>query len=288
MMTEEAHVEIDRAGLASFLRRRRELLQPEDVGLSRGPRRRTDGLRREEVAALSHMSTDYYSRLERGTGPQPSEQMIASIAQGLHLSLDERDHVFRLSGHNPPVRGATSDHISPGLLRILDRLDDTPAEIVSEIGETLRQSPMAVALVGDAGRFTGPDRCIGYRWFTDPRASEAYPTEERALLSRVYAAGLREIVTLRGPGSRAEKLAMLLSDRSEEFRALWATHEVGIRPAELKRFSHPEVGMLELNCQTLLDPEQSHRLLVYTAEPGSESYEKLQLLAVIGAQPLGG
>ena len=74
---------IDRAGLATFLRRRRESLQPEDVGLSRGPRRRTAGLRREEVAALCHMSTDYYARLERGTGPQPSEQMIASIAQGL-------------------------------------------------------------------------------------------------------------------------------------------------------------------------------------------------------------
>ena len=85
-------MDIDRAGLAAFLRRRRESLQPEDVGLPRGQRRRTDGLRREEVALLSHMSTDYYARLERERGPQPSEQMLASIAQGLHLSLDERDH----------------------------------------------------------------------------------------------------------------------------------------------------------------------------------------------------
>jgi transcriptional regulator with XRE-family HTH domain len=81
---------IDRAGLAEFLRRRRESLQPEDVGLPRGPRRRTNGLRREEVAALCHMSTDYYARLERERGPQPSPQMIASIAQGLHLS--EQSH----------------------------------------------------------------------------------------------------------------------------------------------------------------------------------------------------
>jgi transcriptional regulator with XRE-family HTH domain len=277
-------VQIDRAGLASFLRRRRELLQPEDVGLSRGPRRRTAGLRREEVAALCHMSTDYYARVERGMGPQPSEQMIASIAQGLHLSLSERDHVFRLAGHNPPPQGTTSDHISPGMLRILDRLDDTPAEIVTELGETLRQSRMGVALTGDARRFSGPDRSLGYRWFTDPTASEAYPPEERALLSRVYVAGLREIATLRGPGSRAEQLVRLLTERSEEFRDLWATHEVGVRPTEAKRFAHSEVGMLELNCQTLLDPDQSHRLLVYTAEPGSESYDKLQLLAVIGTQ----
>jgi len=277
---------IDRPGLATFLRRRRESLQPEDVGLFRGERRRTTGLRREEVAALCHMSTDYYARLERGTGPQPSEQMVASIAQGLHLSLGERDHVFRLAGHNPPARGDTADHISPGLFRILDRLSDTPAEIISELGETLRQTPLAVALTGDATRHTGPARSLGYRWFTDPSARELYPPDERAFLSRVYVAGLREIVTLRGPGSRADHLAQLISGQSEEFRAIWADHEAGLRPTTTKRFQHPEVGELELECQTLLDPEQSHRLLVYTAIPGSESYEKLQLLSVIGTQAL--
>lgn len=274
---------IDRTGLAAYLRHRRELLQPEDVGLTRTARRRTDGLRREEVAALCHMSTDYYARLERGTGPQPSEQMVASIAQGLHLSLDERDHLYRLAGHRPPVRGVTSDHVAPGLLRILDRLQDTPAEVVTELGVTLRQTPMGVALTGDSTHFTGAHRSLGYRWFTDARSSAAYPPEERELLSRVYAAGLREIVTLRGVGSAAARLAELLREQSEEFRELWERHEVGIHPPQLKRFLHPEVGMLELSCQTLLDPEQSHRLLVYTAEPGSESYEKLQLLAVIGA-----
>ena len=163
---------IDRAGLAEFLRRRREALQPEDVGLPRGRRRRTSGLRREEVAVLCHMSTDYYSRLEQNRGPQPSEQMVASIAQGLHLSLDERDHLFRLAGHRPPERGAGSDHVSPGMLRIFDRLADTPAEIVTELGETLRQTPLGVALVGDATRFTGPARSIGYRWFTDATGAD--------------------------------------------------------------------------------------------------------------------
>ena len=99
---------IDRGGLADFLRRRRESLQPEDVGLPRGQRRRTNGLRREEVASLCHMSADYYARLERERGPQPSTQMVAAIAQGLHLSLDERDHLFRLAGHQPPPRGPAS------------------------------------------------------------------------------------------------------------------------------------------------------------------------------------
>jgi transcriptional regulator with XRE-family HTH domain len=278
---------IDRAGLAEFLRRRREALQPEDVGLPRGQRRRTSGLRREEVAALCFMSTDYYARLERERGPRPSEQMIASIAQGLHLSLDERDHLFRLAGHNPPARGAVSDYISPGLLRILDRLDDTPAEIVTELGETLRQSPLGVALTGDTTRYTGPARSIGYRWFTDPATRAMYAPDDHALLSRMFASGLRQVATMRGPGSRAAHLADLLLPQSEEFRRLWDEHEVGVRPAEVKRFIHPEVGMLELTCQSLLDPDQSHRLLVYTAVPGSESHEKLQLLSVIGLQTLG-
>ncbi|MFB8106038.1 MULTISPECIES: helix-turn-helix transcriptional regulator [unclassified Streptomyces] len=279
-------MEIDRAGLAAFLRRRRELLQPEDVGLPRGQRRRTGGLRREEVAVLCHMSTDYYARLERERGPQPSEQMIASIAQGLHLSLEERDHLFRLVGHTPPVRGTTGEHISPGLLRILDRLDDTPAEIVTELGETLRQSPLGVALTGDTTRYTGLSRSFGYRWFTDPATRAFYAPEDHGFLSRMFASGLRELATLRGAGSRAAECAEQLLGRSEEFRRLWELHEVGIRPHEVKRFVHPEVGVLELNCQRLLDPDQSHSLLVYTASPGSESYDRLRLLSVIGAQAM--
>ncbi len=277
---------IDRTGLAGFLRIRREALQPEDVGLPRGQRRRTRGLRREEVAALCHMSTDYYARLERARGPQPSEQMLAAIAQGLHLALEERDHLFRLAGHRPPTRGTTGEHLSPGLQRILDRLHDTPAEVVTELGETLRQTPLSVALTGDTAALTGPARSLGFRWFTDPAARSRYAAEDHAHLSRLYASGLRRVVTLRGPGSAAAQLADRLLTCSPEFRRLWDEHEVGLRPREPKRFQHPEVGALELTCQTLVDPDSSHLLLVYTAVPGSESSDKLALLAVIGSQAL--
>jgi len=276
----------DRTALAEFLRQRRAALQPEDVGLPRGQRRRTTGLRREEVALLSHMSTDYYSRIEQERGPQPSEQMIAAIAQGLHLSLDERDHLFRLAGHTPPPRGQISAHISPGLLRIFDRLVDTPAEIVSELGETLRQTPLGVALTGDLVSLTGASRSIGYRWFTDPATRGRYAEEDHDHLSRMFASGLRGTMTVRGADSYAGHLAELLLEQSEEFRQVWSLHEVGIRPNEIKHFVHPELGTLELTCQSLIDPEQSHHLLVYTAVPGSESYEKLQLLSVIGTQEL--
>ena len=277
---------IDRTGLANFLRNRREALQPEDVGLPRGARRRTAGLRREEVAALSHMSTDYYARLERERGPQPSEQMLASIAQGLYLSHEERDHLFHLAGHHAPARSAIGEHISPGLLRVLDRLDDTPAEIVTELGETLRQTRLGIALTGDTAALKGPERSLGYRWFTDPLARQFYAPDDQAFLSRLYASGLRENMALRGPDSRAAHLADLLLSQSEEFRRIWADHEVGLRPNDVKHFVHPEVGPLELHCQRLVDPGHAHSLLVYTAIPGSESYEKLRLLAVIGAQTI--
>ncbi|MFD2797094.1 helix-turn-helix transcriptional regulator [Promicromonospora vindobonensis] len=277
---------IDRTGLAEFLRRRRESLQPEDVGVPRGRQRRTSGLRREEVATLCHMSTDYYARLERARGPQPSDQMVISIAQGLRLSPDERDHLFRLSGHNPPARGAAGEHISLGLLRILDRLDDTPAEIVTELGETLRQSPLGIALTGDRTRYTGPARSIGYRWFTDPATRQLYDPDDHRLLTRRFTSGLREVAALRGPGSRAAQLADLLLARSEEFREAWNLHEVGVPPLAVKRLVHPEVGALELTSQSLLDPDQSHRLLVFAAAPHSESHKKLQLLSVSSPQTL--
>ncbi len=277
---------IDRTALAAFLRLRRESLQPADVGLPSGQRRRTAGLRREEVASLSHMSTDYYSRIEQERGPQPSEQMIASIAQGLHLSLDERDHLFRLAGHTPPSRGGGTDHISPGLLRIFDRLHDTPAEIVSELGETLQQTPLSTALTGDLTSYSGPSRSIGYRWFTDEATRDRYALQDHDHLSRLFASGLRGTLALRGSDSKAALYADLLLSESEEFRRVWQLHEVGLRPSETKHFVHPELGEIELSCQSLIDPGQSHSLLVYTAVPGSESYDKLQLLSVIGDSAL--
>lgn len=277
---------MDRIALAEFLRRRREALQPEDVGLPRTRRRRTSGLRREEVAQLCHMSTDYYSRLERERGPQPSPQMTAAIAQGLHLSLDERDHLFRLVGHHPPERGGTSDHVGPGLLRIFDRLQDTPAEIVTELGETLRQTPLAVALTGSTAHLQGHRRSLAHRWFTDPSSRALYDPGDHETLTRMWVSGLRAVATRRGPGSRADRIVHELLVRSEEFAEVWERHEVGVRPPEPKRFRHRDVGLVELHCQTLLDPEQGHSLLVYTAVPGSPSHERLSLLAAVAEAPI--
>jgi hypothetical protein len=278
---------MDREQLADFLRSRREALQPEDVGLPRGQRRRTRGLRREEVAALCGMSADYYGRIEQARGPQPSEPMLAAIARGLHLSLDERDHLFRMAGHGAPPRGLRTDHVSPGVMRIVDRLSDTPAQVMSLLGETLLQTQPSVALVGEQTRYTGLARSICYRWFTDPDARLVYPEQDHASLGRFFTSELREAHSALGPASPAADLVEALRKASEEFAALWAAHEVGLRRTEVKRMLHPAVGLLELHCQTLRDPEQAQTLLVYTATPGSESYDKLQLLSSLGARQPG-
>ncbi|MFP3713515.1 helix-turn-helix transcriptional regulator [Puerhibacterium sp. TATVAM-FAB25] len=275
---------MDREQLADFLRRRREALQPEDVGLGRGPRRRTAGLRREEVAALCDMSVDYYSRLEQRRGPQPSEQMLKAIARGLRLTLAERDHLFRLAGHTAPARASSGDHVSPGLMRILDRLADTPAQVMTELGETLVQTPAARALFGDETRHEGFVRSVVHRWFTDPASRDVYPAEDHPVHARAFTADLRAVYAKQGPRSRAAALVEATLAASPEFARFWEAHEVPATHARQKRLQHPEVGVMELQCQLLHDPDQGHSLLVLTATPGTESYDRLQLLSVIGAQ----
>ncbi|MBL1096597.1 MmyB family transcriptional regulator [Streptomyces coffeae] len=210
-----------RSELADFLRCRRARLAPADVGLTPGPRRRTPGLRREEVARLTGMSPDYYTRLEQARVPRPSRRMLTALARALRLTDAERDHLFRLAGEEPPHDPATAGHIRPGLLRVLDRLHDTPAQVVTDGGEVLARNTMAAALLGD--------------------------------------------LTARPPGEREE--------RAE-----------GRSP--VRRFRHPAVGELELECEVLLSADHGQRLIVYTARPGSDSAERLELLRVVGLQDL--
>jgi transcriptional regulator with XRE-family HTH domain len=277
---------MDRAQLADFLRKRRDALRPGDVGLTSGPRRRTEGLRREEVAALCGMSVDYLARLEQQRGPQPSDQMLAAIARGLRLTQDERDHLFQLAGRNAPQRALRATHVNPGMMRVLDRLYDTPAQVVTGLGEVLVQNQTATALLGDASQYTGKQRSLIYRWFTDVDTRRIYPHEDHEMHSRAFAADLRTVVSREGNASSAAAMVRELREVSLEFERVWEAHEVGLIRSDLKRIVHPELGVLELHCQMLFDFGQSQALLVFTATPGSESYEKLQLLAVIGEQRL--
>ncbi|MEY9964066.1 transcriptional regulator with XRE-family HTH domain [Streptacidiphilus sp. MAP12-16] len=278
--------DVDRSQLADFLRRRREALQPEDVGLVKGPRRRTPGLRREDVAALTGMSVDYYVRLEQERGPQPSEQMTAALARGLRLSLDERDHLFRLAGHPTPGRLTRTDHVSPAMMRVLDRLEDTPAQVVTDLAETLAQTRPATALLGDQTRFTGPARSMIYRWFTDLRSRSLYPEADHDLHGRIFVSQLRTAHVRSAQSPRSTALVRQLQAASPEFAQLWDQHEVGFQHDDRKALIHPELGELHLHCQVLLAPDQAQALLIFTATPGTDSYDKLKLLAVMGARTM--
>jgi transcriptional regulator with XRE-family HTH domain len=243
-------------------------------------------LRREEVAALSGMSTDYYSRLEQQRGPQPSEQMLAAIARGLHLSLAERDHLFQLGGHNAPTRTLRTDHISPGLLRVLDRLDDTPAQVVTGLAETLAQTRLAVALLGEQTGYTGLARSMVYRWFTDPSARRIHPSRTTRCTAGYLPPSCARRTPSRGRSPGRPPWSRHCWRAAPSSPGTGGEHEVGLTRRDLKRIQHPEGGILELHCQLLFDPEQSQALLVFTATPGSDSYQKLQLLSVIGPRSL--
>lgn len=275
---------MDRSALAEFLHARRDALRPEDVGLPPGARRRVPGLRRDEVAALTGMSTDYYTRLEQGRGPHPSEQMVSALARALRLSYDERDYLYRLVGLNVPSRTSLDTHVVPALARVLDRLDDTPALILSALGETLRQNRLATALLGDHSRYTGLARSAIYRWFTDSAERELYPEVDRPRQGLAQVAGLRTAYATAGPRSTASTLVRELQKRSPEFAGIWATHVVGTRFADHKTLVHAQVGAIELDCQVMFNEDQSQALLVLTAEPRSDAAEKLALLSVVGQQ----
>jgi transcriptional regulator with XRE-family HTH domain len=271
--------------LGAFLRSRREALRPEDIGLRRGPHRRAGGLRREEVAELCGISTDYLGRLERGNGPWPSNEVLAALARGLRLTTAERDHLFSLCRRTSPLSPGT-EHIDAGIQRILDRLHDTPAQVMGQAGTTLRQTPPAVALLGDETAYRGLARSAAYRWFTDPASRDLYPARDHASSSRIQASLLRESLVRYGDGSFTEHVVTALLRQSDEFRAVWDLQEVGLRFPPDKHLDHPEVGGLTLFCQTLLDGDSGQTLLVFTAPPGSASHDRLALLSVVGEQLL--
>jgi transcriptional regulator with XRE-family HTH domain len=279
---------MDRPQLADFLRRSRSRLVPSDVGLPEGARRRTQGLRREEVAQLTGMSVDYYTRLEQQRGPHPSAQLLGALARALRLSDDERDHLYHLAGQAPPRATGDGGHVRPGLLLILDRLYDTPAQVTSDIGDVLAQNPLAMAVFGDNSAHPPSERNIVWRWFTDPGSRNRFPPDEHDRHSRIHAAQLRSVVAARPDDARAAALVRRLLAASPEFAALWAEHDVAVRRSDTKTVLHPAVGALELDCEVMLSANHEQRLIVYTARPGSEAAERLQLLRVVGLQDMAG
>ncbi|MEV6523233.1 helix-turn-helix transcriptional regulator [Longispora sp. NPDC051575] len=275
---------MDRPELADFLRRSRERLRPQEVGLSAGPRRRTPGLRREEVSLLAGMSADYYVRLEQARSTQPSTQLVAALARALRLDDDERDHLYLLTGHRPPAGRPAGEHVRPGLLHLLDQLTGSPAQILGDLGDLLAQNPMSEALFGTVCTVSPHGRNIVWRWFTDPLVRAAYPAEEHDHYSRLHVADLRAAAGRRGNDAASATLVRRLRAASPEFAELWELHEVGVRRSSRMRVLHPTVGLIELDFEVLLTPSEDQRLLVFTAPPGTGNGALLELLRVVGRE----
>ncbi|GIF45920.1 helix-turn-helix protein [Asanoa ferruginea] len=275
---------MQRDDLADFLRRRRLAISPGEVGMAEGPRRRTAGLRREEVAMLAGMSVDYVVRLEQGRSAQPSTQLLTALARALRLTDDERAHLFHLAGHQPPPSAGTARLARAGLLRMLNLLGDTPATVLSDLGEALAHNRMATLLHGDPSGFKGDRRYLPWRWFTEPSARLVHPPEEHAHHSRMFVADLRATAARRHGDADVDGLVARLRAASPEFSALWEQHEVGPRRADRKVIIHPKVGRIEVDCETLMTPDQGQFLLVFTPAAGTDAAEKLALLSVLGLE----
>ncbi|MFF6998219.1 helix-turn-helix transcriptional regulator [Streptomyces sp. NPDC008313] len=278
---------VNHAALASFLKSRRDRVRPADVGLPQGPRRRVPGLRREEVAQLAGLSADYYTELERGRGAHPSAQVLAALARTLRLNGDERDHLFHLADRPlPPSEHGPTSHVQPGLLGLLDRLTTTPAQVITDLHETLVQNPQAVALIGRPPATRGPEASFAYRWFTDPATRALHPVEDHPHHSKVFVADLQAVAARRGGDAQVTRMVSALRRRSPEFAALWDTHDVALRRTDHKRIVHPALGVIELDCHSLFSEDGRQRLLWFDAPPGSEGAAQLELLSVIGTQDM--
>ncbi|HZU55624.1 MAG TPA: helix-turn-helix transcriptional regulator [Actinocrinis sp.] len=275
---------IDLAALADFLRRSRQRIDPSSVGLSPRARMRTPGLRREDVAQMAGISVDYYARLEQRRGARPSEQVIGALARALRLTEDECDYLHRLAGYPTRTRGAARRHVSPGLLLILDRLVDAPAQVISDTGQVLARNAMAEALLG-APVLPGRAGNAIWRMFTETQPRLIIKEQLPRLMAN-HVADLRATHARRPDDAEVNELISDLLKASAAFRELWERHDVAVMRGTTKTFVHPHIGEITLQCETLLSASTSgeQSLVLYTAEPGTDNVGKLELLRVLGQE----
>ncbi|MFI5524888.1 helix-turn-helix transcriptional regulator [Streptomyces platensis] len=280
---------MDRQELAGFLRSRRERITPADVGLPAGPRRRTPGLRREEVAQLAFISTEYYARLEQARAPHPSREVLAQLARALRLSDAERDHLHHLAGAPPGPPPGPSREIRQSIADLLRRLPEAAALVVSATYEVIAWNDLAAALMEDFSVLSRRDRNLIRRAFLGPyrNGRRLYGVSDADACARTATQQLRAAAARYPHDPEVTGLVAELLAGSAEFARLWAAHDVADRPTPCKTFAHPLVGPVSVNCDVLDIADRDQRVFLYTAAPGSPSEEALRLLSVVGTQRMG-
>ncbi|MBV2356458.1 helix-turn-helix transcriptional regulator [Streptomyces sp. J2-1] len=273
-----------RAELSEFLRSRRARLKPDDVGLPDfGRHRRVPGLRREELAQLAGVSVAYYTRLEQGNGRNVSAEVLDSIARALRLNDAEHAHLTHLAKPKAHKKkpAARQQQVRPTLCHLLDSLEGIPAYVVGRRSELLAWNSMAAALFGDWEELPAAERNWARMVFLRPAYRELFVDWEQKAIDVVCA--LRMDAGCWPDDPRLSALVGELSVKSEEFRRLWATHDVKEKSHGVKRLYHPLVGELSLHFESFrLTDDADQSLVTYHAEPGSPSAESLRLLASWG------
>lgn len=277
---------MDKHELAAFLRNRRERLRPEDVGLPSGHRRRTPGLRREEIAVRAHISTEYYVRLEQGRAPKPSAGVLAGISGALRLTDSESDHLHALAGTAPASSGLHCRVVRPSILALLERLPQTAGIVVSAAFEVLAWNDLAVGLMEDFSDLTARERNLARKAFlgTEQPGAQLYGISDDAEFCHNVVRELRSIATRYPADPLVTDLVEELRDGSSAFARLWERHDVAGSPALRKTFQNTSVGEITVDCDALKLAETDQHLILYTAPLGSSDADKLALLAVLGNQ----
>ncbi|GAA3091458.1 MULTISPECIES: helix-turn-helix transcriptional regulator [Nonomuraea] len=270
-----------RSELAGFLRSRRARLGPDEAGLpADGRARRVPGLRRDEVARLAGMSTEYYTRLEQGRVGTPSPEVVESLARALQLDPAEREHLLDLLARPTPARHApvAPQRVRPGLHLTLQTLEHVPAFVIGRRTDVLAANFLARQVLTDFEALPAPQRNLARYYLLDPAARERVGDWERIASETV---AMLRLEAGRYPNDR--RLADLVGEltlRSPEFTTWWNDHRVLRRTHGGKVYHHPEVGELHFSYESFMPPGDADQMLcVYNVEPGSPTADALRLLS---------
>lgn len=275
--------DVDKRELGAFLRSRRERISPVDVGLPAGTRRRTPGLRRDEVAHLAFISTEYYTRLEQARAPHPSREVLLGLGRALRLTDTELAYLHRLAGVE--MLGPTGPPlvVRQSILDLIQRLPQAAAIVVSATYEVLAWNDLACALMEDFSALSRQDRNLLRRAFLRPGEMRLYGVTGSDF-ARTGAQHLRAAAARYPDDAETADLIAELRSGSAEFAELWDSRDVLDRPKLCQTFDNPVVGPIAVNCDVLDIADRDQRVIIYAPEPGTPSEEAMRLLAVVGTQ----
>lgn len=271
-----------------LVRQWRDRVSPAVVGMPAGTHRRAQGLRREELAHLAGISVDYLTRLEQGRATSPSSQVVEALARALRLTDNERERLFLGAGQPVPAPGIVPTRIAPSVNRLLDRLANTPVVVHDAAWNLIQANAPYDALMGDTSGLHGNERNAVWRNLVGSRSRARHTEQEHEEQVARLVADLR-MTAARYPDDRGlRRLIDDLRTDSPHFEGLWstATDATTVDQSRHKIIDHPLVGAIELDCDVLVVGVEDLRVMVYTAEPGSEAARQLELAVVLGSQHL--